>query len=76
MKVLCIAATAFAVPPLLMAFFMPDWYLGEGQNAVEGLGLDGHRVEGAFPHSYVLSLPLLPGLELRDLLSTRQGGGN
>ncbi|TEB21698.1 drug:h+ antiporter [Coprinellus micaceus] len=76
MKVLCIAATAFAVPPLLMAFFMPDWYLGEGQNAVEGLGLDGHRVEGAFTHSYVLSLPLLPGLELRDLLSTRQGGGN
>ncbi|TEB20096.1 ferrichrome-type siderophore transporter [Coprinellus micaceus] len=47
MKILCIAATAFAVPPLLMAFFMPDWYLGEGQNAVEGLGLDGHTVEDA-----------------------------
>ena len=45
MKVLCIAATAFAVPPLIMSLFMPDWYLGEGQNAVEGLGLDGHKVE-------------------------------
>ncbi|KAJ3529722.1 hypothetical protein NMY22_g8881 [Coprinellus aureogranulatus] len=45
MKVMCIAATAFAVPPLIMAFFMPNWYLGEGQNAVEGVDLAGHAID-------------------------------
>ena len=47
MKYLCIAATVFAVPPLIMSFFMPNFYLGDAQNAVDGVGLAGDRVEGA-----------------------------
>ncbi|KAF5338766.1 hypothetical protein D9611_013329 [Ephemerocybe angulata] len=45
MKYMCIAATVFAVPPLLIALFMPNWYLGDSQNAVEGVDLAGNRVE-------------------------------
>lgn len=44
MKWLCIAATLFAIPPLIMAFFMPNWHLGDSQNAVEGVDLAGHVV--------------------------------
>ncbi|KAF6745245.1 drug:h+ antiporter [Ephemerocybe angulata] len=44
MKYMCIAATVFAVPPLIIALFMPNWYLGDSQNAVEGVDLAGNRV--------------------------------
>lgn len=44
MKWMCIAATLFGVPSLLMAFFMPNWHLGDSQNAVEGVDLAGNLV--------------------------------
>ena len=35
MKLLLIAATVLSVVPLVLSLFMPDWYLGDQQNAVE-----------------------------------------
>ena len=29
--------------PLALALFMPDWYLGDGQNAVDAMDLKGER---------------------------------
>ncbi|KAF4609696.1 hypothetical protein D9613_012060 [Agrocybe pediades] len=45
MKIMTIAATAFAVVPLILALFMPNWYLGDQQNAVENVDLKGEKVE-------------------------------
>ncbi|KAI0635481.1 drug:h+ antiporter [Trametes polyzona] len=36
MRVMVIAATVLAVVPMLIALGMPNWYLGDKQNAVEG----------------------------------------
>ncbi|KDR72260.1 hypothetical protein GALMADRAFT_253088 [Galerina marginata CBS 339.88] len=44
MKVLTIVATAFAVIPFFLAFFMPNWYLGDQQNAIDNLDLAGEKV--------------------------------
>ncbi|KAG6846802.1 hypothetical protein H0H93_011804 [Arthromyces matolae] len=44
MKIMTIVATVFGVIPFLLAFLMPDWYLGDKQNAVEDVGLAGERV--------------------------------
>ncbi|KAI0759140.1 drug:h+ antiporter [Trametes elegans] len=44
MRVLIIVAIVFAVPPLCLALFMPDWYLGDAQNAVEGIDTKGEKV--------------------------------
>jgi hypothetical protein len=41
---LCLAATIFAIPPLVASLFMPNWYLGDQQNAVEGTDLTGAHV--------------------------------
>ena len=35
MKILTIAATVFAVVSFALAFWMPNWYLGDQQNAVD-----------------------------------------
>ncbi|KAL5493064.1 hypothetical protein ACEPAI_4512 [Sanghuangporus weigelae] len=35
MRDMIIAATAVAVVPIILALFMPNWYLGDKQNAVE-----------------------------------------
>jgi len=43
-KVLTIAATVFAIIPILMAFFIPNWYLGDQQNAVDNVDLSGEKV--------------------------------
>ena len=41
-------ATALSVIPLVLPVFMPNWYLGDGQNAVEeAAGLVGRRGRGA-----------------------------
>ena len=40
-----IAATAIAVIPIILALFLPNWYLGDTQNAVDKANLDG-EVEG------------------------------
>lgn len=44
MKILTIVATCFAVAPLVLSFFMPNWYLGDQQNAVENKNLAGEPV--------------------------------
>lgn len=45
MYIMCVAATAFAVVPLVLSLFMPNWYLGDTQNAVEGVNLAGERTD-------------------------------
>ena len=46
MKVMVIAATAISSIPIIASLFMPNWYLGDTQNAVDGanVGLDGAPV--------------------------------
>lgn len=41
---IAICALCLATVPLLATFWMPDYYLGEQQNAVTGRGLDGSEV--------------------------------
>ena len=48
MKVMLILATALSVIPLVLSVFMPNWYLGDKQNAVDAADLKGER---AFPVS-------------------------
>ena len=43
MKILCIAATCLAVVPILFALIMPNYYLGDKQNAVDQTDLTGER---------------------------------
>ncbi|KXN88953.1 Siderophore iron transporter 3 [Leucoagaricus sp. SymC.cos] len=45
MKTMTITATVIAVVPLALAFVMPNWYLGDGQNAVDKVGLSGNNVD-------------------------------
>ena len=47
MKVLLIAATALSVVPVLFSLIMPDYHLGDAQNAVDGATLTGERVAPA-----------------------------
>ncbi|KAI0329355.1 drug:h+ antiporter [Cubamyces sp. BRFM 1775] len=44
MRVMLIAATVLAVVPMLLSLGMPDWYLGDRQNAVDGVDLKGEKV--------------------------------
>jgi len=41
MKIMVIAATALSVVPIGLALTMPDWYLGDKQNAVDAADLTG-----------------------------------
>jgi hypothetical protein len=45
MKTLVITATCISVLPILFSLIMPDWYLGDKQNAVDDTTLTGERVE-------------------------------
>ena len=45
MKILVIAATVLSVVPVLFSLFMPDYRLGDAQNAVDGTTLTGERVD-------------------------------
>lgn len=47
MKIMIIVATVFSVPPIIFAFFMPDLYLGDTQNAVDAADLSGEAQSGA-----------------------------
>ena len=47
MKVMLIVATALSVIPLVLSVFMPNWYLGDQQNAVEEADLLGRRSQRA-----------------------------
>lgn len=46
---------ATGVPPLIIAFFMPNYYLGDAQNAVDGLDITGQKVED------LIEQPATPG---------------
>ena len=41
MKIMIIAATALSVIPIFFALMMPNWYLGDKQNAVDDADLNG-----------------------------------
>ena len=45
MRVLIIVALAFGILPVLIALSMPNFYLGDAQNAVDGRDIAGRRVE-------------------------------
>ncbi|TFK33911.1 drug:h+ antiporter [Crucibulum laeve] len=45
MKIMTIVGTVFAVFPLLLSLIMPNWYLGDQQNAVEQVDLAGGKVD-------------------------------
>ncbi|THH28555.1 hypothetical protein EUX98_g5621 [Antrodiella citrinella] len=47
MKVMVIAATCLSVLPVICSLFMPDYYLGDTQNAVENVDLTGAPVAPA-----------------------------
>ncbi|TCD63466.1 hypothetical protein EIP91_005375 [Steccherinum ochraceum] len=47
MLVLVVTGTAIAVLPVICSLFMPDYYLGDTQNAVDDVGLAGERVSTA-----------------------------
>jgi hypothetical protein len=44
MKIMVITATVLSVLPILCAAMMPNWYLGDTQNAVDKVGLSGELV--------------------------------
>lgn len=48
MKVMVIAATLLSVPPVLFSLMMPNWYLGDQQNAVDSSPLDDEGDEDSF----------------------------
>ncbi|KAF8887863.1 drug:h+ antiporter [Gymnopilus junonius] len=49
MKILTIAATAFSVVPFALSFFMPNWYLGDQQNAADNEDLAGEKADAPPP---------------------------
>ncbi|KAG0701988.1 major facilitator superfamily domain-containing protein [Suillus ampliporus] len=44
MKIMVIAATALSVIPIFLALAMPNWYLGDRQNAIDAADLTGRSV--------------------------------
>ncbi|KAI8995203.1 drug:h+ antiporter [Trametes punicea] len=44
MRDMLIAATVLAVVPILLSLGMPNWYLGDRQNAVDAADLKGERI--------------------------------
>ncbi|KAF8149148.1 drug:h+ antiporter [Crassisporium funariophilum] len=44
MKIITIVATIFGFIPFALSFLMPNWYLGDQQNAVENVDLSGEKV--------------------------------
>ena len=60
MEIMLVAATALSVVPLLLSLLMPDWYLGDQQNAVEELDADTGSRRGSVVYGEERSL-LAPG---------------
>jgi hypothetical protein len=44
MKIMVTLATVLSVIPILLALAMPNWYLGDMQNAVDAADLTGRSV--------------------------------
>lgn len=49
MEMILIVATALSIVPCVAALFMPDYYLGDFQNAVEETTLEGDKKVDALP---------------------------
>lgn len=45
MKIMTIVATIVAIFPPIFALFLPDLYLGDGQNAVDETDLGGEKAQ-------------------------------
>ena len=45
MKDMVIAGLVTSAVPIILSLFMPNWYLGDAQNAVDGLDITGKKVE-------------------------------
>jgi hypothetical protein len=45
MHTMVITATVLAVFPVIISLLMPDWYLGDKQNAVDDANLAGETTE-------------------------------
>lgn len=55
MKIMTIVATVIAVFPFALALLVPNWRLGDYQNAVDNVDLTGERVannSSVATHSY------------------------
>ncbi|KIN99039.1 hypothetical protein M404DRAFT_16569 [Pisolithus tinctorius Marx 270] len=50
MKIMVITAVVVSVLPMLLALGMPDWYLGDKQNAVDAADLDGRKSQSGGTH--------------------------
>lgn len=50
MKVMVVLATALSVLPILAALFMPNWYLGDKQNAVDSSALTRDETDETIPY--------------------------
>ena len=48
MKIVLVLAAMLSVIPVVLSFFMPNWYLGDKQNAVDATDLKGER---SHPHA-------------------------
>jgi cytochrome c oxidase assembly factor CtaG len=44
MKIMVTVATVLSVVPVLLALAMPNWYLGDRQNAIDAADLTGRSV--------------------------------
>lgn len=44
MKIMVTVATVLSVVPVLLALAMPNWYLGDRQNAIDAADLTGRPV--------------------------------
>ncbi|KZT38552.1 hypothetical protein SISSUDRAFT_730292 [Sistotremastrum suecicum HHB10207 ss-3] len=47
MKIMLITATLTSIVPIVVSCWMPNWYLGDGQNAVDLRDVRGERVDTA-----------------------------
>ena len=43
MKIIAITATCIAAIPLALSFLIPDWYLGDKQNAIDTADFEGEQ---------------------------------
>ncbi len=50
MLLMLIAATVIAAVSFLIPFGMPNWYLGDMQNAVDAMDLKGERTDALPTH--------------------------
>lgn len=55
MKIMTVVAIVFAIIPIILALFMPNWHLGDFQNAVDQKDLAGHTTVPTNGHNRAIS---------------------